>query len=54
MYGKAEYQKQQNETCHRKEGETSPPLEHKIAREQQFESSNVLNCKIVEEADKSS
>lgn len=38
----------------RKEAETSPPLEHKIAREQQFESSNVLNCKIVEEAYKSS
>jgi len=38
----------------KKEAETSPPLEHKITREQQFESSNVLNRKIVEEANNSS
>jgi hypothetical protein len=35
-------------------GEALPVLEHKITCDQQFESSNVLDCKIVEETNKPS
>jgi hypothetical protein len=35
-------------------GEALPFLEHKITCDQQFESSNILDCKVVEETNKSS
>jgi hypothetical protein len=35
-------------------GEALPVLEHKVTRDQQFESSNILDCKVVKETNKSS
>jgi hypothetical protein len=35
-------------------GDALPFLEHKITSDQQFESSNILNCEVVEETNKSS